>query len=50
MEQDWRNVNYNAGYKNVKELFTGLTSGIPNGAIIVIYIAYCFIFTVSNNF
>ena len=49
MEQDWRNVNYNAGYKNVKELFVGATLGIPNGAILTAYIAFCFITILINN-
>jgi hypothetical protein len=49
MEEKWRGVNYNKGFKNVKELLIGTTFGIPNGAIVIIYMAYCFIFAIRNN-
>ncbi len=50
MEEKWRGVNYNKGFKNVKELFTGTTLGIiPNGTIIIFYITFCVLFVISRN-
>ena len=35
MQEKWRGVNYNKGFKNVKELFYGPTFGfVPNAFII----------------
>ena len=47
MQEKWRGVNYNKGFKNVKELFYGPTFGfVPNAFIIGIYIGFCVIFAI----
>jgi hypothetical protein len=49
-EQDWRKINYNEGYKNVIELFTGMTlKYIPNVLIIGGFMTACILFVASHN-
>ena len=49
MEPDWKNVNYNEGFKNVKELINGKTDGIYNLAIIITYAILNLTFMLTHN-